>query len=234
MRCDEFAGRLDDVLDQRCDPTADPALRKHAQVCPGCREELAATARLLTGLEVWEAPAPSPDFAQRVVAQVLAVDHHRPWYRSTWCGWVVAAAALLLVALLPAYWLAFQNGNRTAAATTPSADARLALADANANGAQFDPVFHNSLSHNSLSHNSQSNNSLWSHYGTSIWQLYPESARERHRQQVSDIADDLRPIATSFNAAVSAIRRTIPVGRTPDRTPSRTSRSSARLVNAIS
>ncbi len=229
MRCDEFAERLDDALDQRCDPTADPALRKHAQVCLGCREELAAMARLLTGLEVWEAPSPSPDFAQRVVAQVLAVDHHRPWYRSAWCGWVVAAAALLLVALLPAYWLASQNGNRTAATAAAPVDARLALADANPNGAQFDPVFNHSLSHSSLS-----NNSLWSHYGTSIWQLYPESARERHRQQVSEIADDLRPIATSFNAAVSAIRRTIPVGRTPDRTPSRTSHSSARLVNAIS
>lgn len=219
MRCDEFAERLDDVLDQRCDPTADPALRKHAQACPGCREELTATARLLTGLEVWEAPATSPDFAQRVVAQVLAVEHPRPWYRAAWCGWVVAAAALLLVALLPAYWLASQNQKHTAAVTTNPPNAQLAFAHSDSNTPPFDPL---------------SNNSLWSHYGTSIWQLYPESARERHRQQVSEIADDLRPIATSFNAAVSAIRRTIPVGRAPDRTPSRTSQFVSRLVNAIS
>jgi hypothetical protein len=219
MRCDEFSKRLDEVLDQRCDPAADLSLRKHALTCPNCREELVAVGRLLTGLEVWDPPAPAPDFAQRVVAQVLAHPHHRPWYRAAWCGWVVAAAALLLIALLPAYWLASQNGNQTAAVSTPSVDSRVALVRTNSGAPMVDQL---------------PNNSLWSYYGTSIWQLYPASARERHRQQVSEIADDLRPIATSFNAAVSAIRRTIPVGPTPDRATPRTSHSRARLANTIS
>ena len=59
--------------------------------------------------------------------------------------------------------------------------------------------------------------SLWTLYGNSLLELYPEATRERHRQQVSEIAADLRPIATPFNAAVTAIRRTIPVGRAPEK-----------------
>jgi hypothetical protein len=45
---------------------------------------------------------------------------------------------------------------------------------------------------------------------TAILELYPEETRERHRDTVSQFADDLRPIAVPFNAALTAIRRSIP------------------------
>jgi hypothetical protein len=62
-------------------------------------------------------------------------------------------------------------------------------------------------------------NSPWTHYGHSILGLYPEETRERHRQRVSEFAEDLRPIASPFNAALTAIRRTIPVNRPSDKHP---------------
>lgn len=219
MRCDEFAERLDYVLDQRRDPAADPLLRKHARACLNCRDEMETIQTVLTGIDLWESPAANADLAQRVVAQVVAEDGRRPWYLHAWRGWALAAAAMLLVSVLPAYWLAKQNDRQTAAANAWSAPRHDSLAQANTSAS--------SIESNTIS-------SPWSYYGASIWQLYPASARERHRQQVSDIADDLKPLATSFNAAVSAIRRTLPGGRNPDRMPSRTSRLSPDRSGVIS
>ena len=46
MSCEWFEERLQDILDQRQDPAADPRLRKHVRSCLGCRSLLAAQRRL--------------------------------------------------------------------------------------------------------------------------------------------------------------------------------------------
>lgn len=208
MRCDEFGVRLNQVLDRRWSPESDPPLRHHAQVCLSCQEQLATTRRLLDGLDMLDVPPLADDFAFRVVSQVVSASHVR--HRSSWFSWAVAVAALLLISLLPGYWILRQSPRPVAAnALEPAVDSQ-ALADAGSSAsASGDRAI--------------ADDSLWAIYGNSLLELYPEATRERHRQQVSEIAADLRPIATPFNAAVTAIRRTIPVGRTPEKVQPRTS-----------
>ncbi len=53
-----------------------------------------------------------------------------------------------------------------------------------------------------------------------LFGLYPEETRQRHRQQVNQIAHDLSPIATPFSAALTAIRQSLPVTDQTPREPS--------------
>jgi hypothetical protein len=70
--------------------------------------------------------------------------------------------------------------------------------------------------------------------GASLLELYPEEARQRHREQVNQIADDLRPIATPFNAALTAIRRSIPLRHSPPKSEPRASIHRARHEQNLS
>jgi hypothetical protein len=217
MRCDEFEVRLNQVLDRRRSLGGDLQLRDHAQVCPDCREQLATMCQLLDGLDLLEVPPLADDFALRVVSQVVPAPVHPQ--RSSWLPWAVAA--VLLLSLLPGYrflrplispvatnWSQRGSDSPTVAYTgSPASDS-------------VDRVV--------------AGRSLWTLYGNSLLELYPEATRERHRQQVSEIAEDLRPIATPFNAAVTAIRRTIPFGRAPEKGQPRASLvlpSTARTIS---
>jgi hypothetical protein len=202
MRCDEFEVRLNQVLDRRRSPSGDPQLRDHAQVCPDCREQLATMRRLFDGLDLWEVPTLADDFALRVVSQVVPAPIHPQ--RSSWMPWAIASAAVLLLSLLPGYW--FLRPPTSPVATTWSQRG----VDSPAPAYTGTPASENG-------DRIIADRSLWTLYGNSLLELYPEATRERHRQQVSEIAADLRPIATPFNAAVTAIRRTIPVGRAPEK-----------------
>ena len=53
----------------------------------------------------------------------------------------------------------------------------------------------------------------WRLSRSSLATLYPSDVRQRHREQVETIADELRPITTPFTTAATAPRRTIPVGK---------------------
>lgn len=201
MRCDEFEVRLNQVLDRRRSPGGDPQLRDHAQGCPDCREQLATMGQLLDGLDLLEVPPLADDFALRVVSRVVPPAPNHP-QRSSWLPSAVAVAAVLLLSLLPGYW--FLRPLISPVATTWSQRGGDSPAVAYTGSPASDSV-----------DRVVADRSLWTVYGNSLLELYPEATRERHRQQVSEIAADLRPIATPFNAAATAIRRTIPVGRTP-------------------
>ena len=200
MQCDEFDVRLHKLLDRRRLPDCDPHLRHHAQVCPRCGEQLTATLRLLEGLDLLEVPPLRDDFALRVIQQVVAVS---PARRARWTPLAIAVAATLLIGLLPGLgYLLRSRGSWDLHAperSVSSGEIAYATSSAPANGTHT------------------VDDSLWVLYGNSILELYPEKTRERHRQRVSEFAEDLRPIATPFNAAVTAIRRTIPLGRSSDK-----------------
>jgi hypothetical protein len=202
MQCDEFDVRLQKLLDHRRAAERDSQLRLHARACPRCAAQLTATARLFQGLEMWPVPPLSEDFAQRVVQQVAparALRHARS------VPIAVAVAATLLVCALPGlgYLLHSRGLPSRTASTQPLGGGEVAYARS-ANPPALPPDHHDSS---------------WTRYGQSILVLYPEETRERHRQRVSEFAEDLRPIASPFNAAMTAIRRTIPVGRSADKSP---------------
>jgi len=200
MQCDEFDARLDRRLDRHQAPDADPLLRQHARLCPRCREQLTAATRLLTGLKLLDTPPLRDDFARRVVQQVTPAAPRRRVWRAPL---TLAVAATLLIALLPGTSYLLRTGRTwLAAPSTPTSGTG-------------DIAYMTSAS--SASTPATADDSPWLRYRNSILQLYPEQTRVRHRQQMSALARDLSPIATPFNTAVTAIRRTIPVSRPDDK-----------------
>ncbi|MHB0955251.1 MAG: anti-sigma factor [Pirellulaceae bacterium] len=224
MRCDEFDRRLNQLLDRRMELAQDSRLRHHAKLCPSCAAQLASARRLLDGLDLWEVPPLAEDFALRVVSQVVPASSRVP--NRTWISWVMAVAAALLLSLLPSYWF-LRQATRPVATLAP-AQAR----DSQARDSQAPAYARASTS--AGDDRANGDDSAWTLYRDSLWELYPQAVRERHRQQVSEIAADLRPIATPFNAAVTAIRRTIPMGRAPEKGQPRASLAPITQSPAIS
>jgi hypothetical protein len=102
MRCNEFESRLNDLLDLRRTPSADPQLLGHAAACSDCREQLAACDLLFLGLNAPSPPALSPGFARAVVAQAYPIARTRSIQPLALWGAIcaIAAAVLLMVSLM--------------------------------------------------------------------------------------------------------------------------------------
>jgi hypothetical protein len=103
MLCEKFESCLHEVLDQRERPELDPRLREHALTCDDCAEKLAAQARLFDGLRTAPAPAPSRNFTDRVLAAAKSRRKATAWGKIV--GSLVAIAAVVLVAVVPVWWL---------------------------------------------------------------------------------------------------------------------------------
>lgn len=114
MQCDQFEQHLQETLDARRSPWADPALIGHAERCAQCRAVLRAHDALQRGLE-HSTPGPlAADFTSRVVQLACEPEsspvrlERSPRFR---VAMVAAAAALLLVAILPAWQFWRWNGS---------------------------------------------------------------------------------------------------------------------------
>ena len=194
MRCDQFENRLQRVLDQRRAPETDSQLRAHAQLCPACRDILRLQAQLFDALDLTEVPDLPPDFSEQVVARVqpLATIPAAP-VGSRVMPVLLAVAASLVLGLFSAgvIWLSADRGRL--AQDKPPAVPYHAGPPSVAGAADGD--------------------NWWDFSPSSLATLYPSDVRQRHREQVETIADELKPIATPFTTAASALRRTIPVGK---------------------
>ena len=109
MRCHEFEDRMNDVLDQRLAPERDGLLVRHAGECPSCRRLLEGQAALFSGLDLWETPALSHQFAAAVLVGsgqiplgTTADVAHRP--KANWLR-VIAGLAALAAVVLVAVWI---------------------------------------------------------------------------------------------------------------------------------
>lgn len=111
MLCEKFDARLHEVLDQRERPELDARLRDHALTCGDCAEKLAAQTMLFDCLRISPVPAPRSDFSDRVLATVKTRRRNAAWGKIVLS--LVAIAAVLLVAVVPVWWLFHtgQNGN---------------------------------------------------------------------------------------------------------------------------
>jgi hypothetical protein len=103
MLCEKFDTRLHEVLDQRERPELDARLRDHALACDDCADKLAAQVSLFDGLRADPAPVPGRDFTDRVLASVRSGHKNEAWGRIIRS--LVALAAVLLVAVVPVWWL---------------------------------------------------------------------------------------------------------------------------------
>lgn len=201
MLCSEFDARLHQLLDERKAPEQDWELQCHARNCPRCAARLETMLRLLDSLELSQTPEVSSRFAQRVVE---AVDQPPPTRPLSTRGvptrlvpLMVAAAGLLLVATPLAWYAVKPDVGAVPSPPRPSSTnstAQLAGPEADSSPTQM----------------ATDASEDWLLSGTLV-ELYSQATDERHREQMTRIADDLRPIATPFNAALTAIRRSIRV-----------------------
>ena len=70
MQCEEFEGRLNQILDERRRPEWDAELRLHCETCVECRQLAADYDVLLDGFYTLSTPPASADMAARVLADV--------------------------------------------------------------------------------------------------------------------------------------------------------------------
>lgn len=201
MLCSEFDARLHELLDERKAPEQDWELQCHARNCPRCAARLETMIRLLDSLELSQTPELSSEFAQRVVE---AVDPPPTTRAASTRGvptrlvpLMVVAAGLLLIAM-PVAWYAVKP-EVGAVPSPPSPSSTNSTAQLEGPPAASSPA-----------RMATDASEDWLLSGTLV-ELYSQATHERHRKQMTRIADDLRPIATPFNAALTAIRRSIRV-----------------------
>ena len=203
MLCSEFDTRMHMLLDERKAPEQDPVLLSHACSCAECYAKLETLSRLLDALDLLEPPDLPAEFAKRIVDAVSqgAVSVSPAPSRSPWLVPLVAVAATLLLCAGLLTWYLTQDGRVVAKprpGNTPPTNTR------RGGGLAHEPAPRDAAE------------AGWM-ISSSILDFYSEETRRRHRQQVNKIADDLRPIATPFSAALTAIRRSLPVETTRDR-----------------
>jgi HAMP domain-containing protein len=122
MHCRDFEQRLNDVLDQRQRPEADPWLNAHAAQCEHCAQLLTGQRALLAGLSRAATPTLGRDFARRVVNE-KAMQPSRGAARRTWLALAacLASAAAMLLAL-SAVWYSRQSSRALAGQSSSARD----------------------------------------------------------------------------------------------------------------
>ena len=98
MTCDEFENLLQEVLDRRETPSADPFLATHARVCTGCQRKVTLYEALFDGLELAETPALGSDFS-RQASRAAQVRRKWNWKKTAGICAAVAASLLVMVAI---------------------------------------------------------------------------------------------------------------------------------------
>ncbi len=202
MQCSDFQQRLQRLLDQRRAPEGDPRLNRHADRCPACKDLLDAQEQLLAGLELAEVPPLPADFARRTVARAGQV---RLRGRLVAAAAVMAAvAALLLLALLPLF-----PGQPPQQVARPRGDLPHAPGVVGtAVPGRLPDVRQPTVSRESDEYDPEAVRMLLQQL---VGQL--DAARQRSLEPVDQIAGGLRPLATTLNVAIDALRQSIPVGR---------------------
>ena len=197
MRCAEFETRLNDLLDHRVRPDADESLCAHARKCRPCGDMLYAQELLFEGLLGQSRPDAPSDLAGRVLAELAtAADGVAPvapsrspaWARNN-VFWGAAAAVLIAVGL---GW--YLNGlGRNANPVQPDGMPPVALQPAN-------PAMPNNVQ-------------IATGTGIEIPQEYLDRMRETidgMPARVDDVTTGLRPLTVPMEAAINALRNSIP------------------------
>ncbi len=232
MQCDKFEARLHELLDRRSRPERDDVLRAHALSCPECQQVLEAQELLFDGLEFFECPEPSPDFAGRVLSQYQPPQPVTNRIRTAVIavGAVAAALLLLVIPMLRGGGGQFDNGaSNSSLVTTNSVNTRDDQPTIKPNAIENIPspsnpvglIADESLARTSPFVDAQDeipadDNILSSEYREliAVWteqlNLIPS---DQQMEPVDQISGGLRPIATSFSVAINLLRRTLPVGK---------------------
>ena len=244
MQCQEFESRLNDLLDQRLSPEADPPLTSHAQQCGACREVLTLQGLLWRGLKANRPAPPAHDFSARVVANVQPADAPSPVSRpARGRHWLItrglALTAGAAVMLLGARLIFFRGENQPANLASPSPrpnvvepnpapPTTLAIRSPGApprNGpAPTSPVNDPSAAPPSLPPGAIASafpfrlpaEKDYREYGQAMGEFAAHLPQTVEKLEEMDrVTPGIRPIRSSFSIAIEALLRTIPSGKEP-------------------
>lgn len=196
MNCQQFAARLNDLLDERASPGADPELNSHADGCSACLGQLSAWEALVDTLDARTIPEPHVDCRDRVAGRLAA----RPkWPTLVAVALPLSLAAALAIFVLPTFLTEdrpVEPANPPAASSPPpfaaTEDAGDVVAERDillADQAQYAAMFRRT--------------------GEAIAGL-PETVRNAPPLESMPVAGGIRPVTNSFSAAFNALRRTLP------------------------
>ena len=96
MRCEEFEERLNELLDRRLSPAADPFVQSHLTDCADCQALYDSLEAALAVVKRRPAAAPSPSFTEAVLSKVQTERRRRRALLAT------CAAIAVLLAVAPA------------------------------------------------------------------------------------------------------------------------------------
>jgi hypothetical protein len=222
--CEAFELRLNEVLDERLDPSADTQLAGHVEACESCRRRLRMSSRLLASFRSQSPgdlkPSLSHQWARRIAdqhAQELQVQpgaasknqkKRRRVRPSAWFLLLSTSAAAVAIAVT----LQITLNRRSESVNKIAAN----------NGAE-----NKAKSSFSGTKSSASNSTLaLSHAGPPTWAEYQETfkawetaidpegtGRESIESSVEPLADSFRPVGHSFSTVIGGLRKTQPASR---------------------
>jgi hypothetical protein len=192
MQCCRVEKRIQDLLDDQLDPSFDSELIQHAATCAACHDVLEVQGKLFDGLQVLTVPSLSDDFSQRVVDMVV-IQRRRPLQRDSLAAAFLAITAALLVFLALGPWNRKQDNLPKIASATVEQLVPVGPTRLSASGLDSDEV---RLAFEQL-----------------VAQLTSGSGSGFY--QVEQLTGTIRPLASTLNVAIDAIRRSLP--RRPDR-----------------
>jgi len=198
MPCPSVERRLQELLDDRRNPSCDSELIEHASSCAECRDLLETQGMLFEGLPYLPVPPLSPDFSRRVVETVVTRRQPSPRRLAAVAGCLATIAALLLVVAM---------GPPRSRSGEPADDARV-IASATADHQMVGGLM-------GLSMADFDSREVRLAIEQFMAQLTADGARF---YQVDQLAGTIRPLASTLNVAFDAIRRSIPGHREPPRT----------------
>ena len=217
--CQVWEQRFHELLDQRQDPALDARIQRHVDYCSACRENLETQLALTQQLDVSPVSI-SADFTDRVLqaaaeqpAVASATYSNAPYWRA-----VIAIAAAVLVFVGGWRWLADspQKQPDNIATSDPEAPPKEDLAEVPTIPIpmELSPEKEDEPSPRSLI---QPEN-LEDQPGNPFWELLAQNLPEpspNSLESVQELAEPIRPIASSLTVAFTSLRDSLSVGKTP-------------------
>lgn len=208
MQCVEFESRLNRVLDSRLSPDDDGQLAEHARECDDCSSLMQAQRALFAGLRAGRAAVPV-DLADRVVSRRhTEVTRSRARWRNA--GWTVLLATAASLAGLAV--IAWSNRNpQPSIVKTPEAPQQK-----NAGAGRGLAIATIGPKRGTETRNDETPKAAdkFDAYFVVLENFASQISDSKEFDEVSEsLEPGIKPIRSSFELALDALRRTLPHGR---------------------
>jgi len=207
MKCEEFEGRLQDLLDRRVSPNLDEQLDAHVVDCVNCRRLLLATSSLLDGVALNDFPEPSESFTDRVIIAATTNEKNLLPRSVAAISMLAVVAALLLVAVLPGLITLLEPTNQSEVLSNNSG--MNTRSESNKGITQTVPP---GVDPEDETYGEVNRTNAEDELSDPLIALNLSSLAEASQQINSDKIPGVRPIRSSFTVAFDLIRRTFPGG----------------------